>query len=401
MGSTGSIGTQALDVIALHEDKYNIVALSAHKNTELFFEQVRRFKPKYAALTGYDSFDIPTDLNFCEFIFGVDALETIAKANEVEYIIISVVGMVGLKSVLTSLKNGKRVLLANKEALVAGGKLVIDTAKNAAFLAKNNPNFVENASYFDGVDFPSPLSRLLPIDSEHSAIFQCMCGNSSNRINKIFLTCSGGPFRNWDKTNIDNATPKDALKHPKWNMGAKITIDSASLFNKALEVIEAKWLFNVNESDIDVLIHPQSIVHSMVGFDDGGIIAQLGEPSMKLPILYSLSYPERLNCGVNFPKLSNLEFYEPDTNKFESLKIVRECLKKDDASCLIMNAANEVAVDAFLKEKIKFGSITNAVKQVLNEIEPLPVNSLDEIIYADNLARQKTVNYINKLKGEN
>ncbi|NMD37082.1 MAG: 1-deoxy-D-xylulose-5-phosphate reductoisomerase, partial [Christensenellaceae bacterium] len=255
--------------------------------------------------------------------------------------------------------------------------------------------------YFNGDDLPSPLSKLLPIDSEHSAIFQCMCGHSSNKVKKIFLTCSGGPFRTWSKTDIFNARPKDALKHPKWNMGAKITIDSASLFNKALEVIEAKWLFNIDQNDIDVLIHPQSIVHSMVGFEDGGIIAQLGEPSMKLPILYSLTYPERLNCDINFPNLSNLEFYEPDLDKFESLKIVRECLKKDDASCLIMNAANEVAVDAFLKEKITFGNITNAVKQVLNEIETLPVNSIDEILYADNLARQKTINYISKLEGAN
>lgn len=370
------------------------MAISAHKNKNLWQEQILQYKPKFAALTGFKELENPPKTN-TRLFYGKDSLDELLSIADFDEVIVALVGMVGLQYVLRCLQMGKRVLLANKEALVAGGKLVLEEVQKASELAKKDASFVKDASFCSGDPLPSPLSRILPIDSEHSAIFQCM--NSMNSpIDKIFLTCSGGPFRLWEADAIAKATKQDALKHPKWNMGAKITIDSATLFNKALEIIEAKYLFDVDESQIEVLIHPQSIVHSMVGFADKGIIAQLGIPSMKLPILYSMSYPKRLDCGISYPDLTCLEFAKPDVEKFPSLCLVREALRKEDAGCAVLNAANEVAVDYFLQERITFGEIFAAVEYCLTKIESLPVNSFTEILYADSTARHITKEFLEK-----
>lgn len=394
MGSTGSIGKQALEVLSMHPDKFELAAISAHLNTELFLQQLKQYRPKVAAITGYSTIDTPIT-PACKLFCGQNALEDLLAYAEFDYVIVALVGMAGLQYVLKCLQMGKRILLANKEALVAGGKIVLEAAQKASEAAKTNDAYIPDATFCSGEYFSTPLHRILPIDSEHSAIFQCI--NSVNApIDRIFLTCSGGPFRTWEKERILNAGKQDALKHPKWNMGAKITIDSASLFNKALEIIEAKYLFGVDESKIQVLIHPQSIVHSMVGFADKGIIAQMGIPSMKLPILYSMSYPERMDCGIEYPDLSCLEFSTPDTEKFPALAMVRECLRRDDAGCAILNAANEVAVEYFLQDRIRFGDISNAVAHTLEHMECLPASSFEEVVYADKIARILIKEFLDK-----
>lgn len=379
-------------MLSLHPEKFELAAISAHLNQELFLQQIQTYHPRAAAITGYAALDNKPDAE-CKLFCGKDALEEMLACIDFDYVIIALVGMVGLKYVLRCLQMGKRVLLANKEALVAGGKIVLEEVRKASALSKTNASFIEDACYGSGATFPSPLSRILPIDSEHSAIFQCM-SSVDTPIDRIFLTCSGGPFRLWERARLQQASKQDALQHPKWNMGAKITIDSATLFNKALEIIEARYLFGVEEQQIEVLIHPQSIVHSMVGFPDKGILAQLGVPSMKLPILYSMSYPERLDCDIRYPDLSLLEFSPPDTEKFPALRLVRECLRRDDASCAVLNAANEVAVEHFLQERIPFGDITNAVEHCLSHIKPLPADSFEEILYADACAREITAEFL-------
>ncbi len=273
LGSTGSIGTQALQVAALHSDRFQITALTANRSKEKLFEQVRQFRPQLAGLVEPISMEkIPNDLKFCQWVFGPECL-TLAAQTDCDDVLVSVVGMAGLKGVLEAFLQNKRVLLANKEALVTGGHLVMEAARKAG------------------------EHSLLPVDSEHSAIFQCLQGAAGNPIDKIILTCSGGPFRTWDKAAIRSATKAQALKHPNWVMGQKITIDSATLFNKALEIMEAKWLFGVEDDRIQVVVHPQSVIHSGVQFADGALIAQLGTPDMRLPILYAMSYPERLPTG--------------------------------------------------------------------------------------------------------
>lgn len=391
LGSTGSIGVQSLECIRLHLDKFKITALCAHKNYKLLFEQVREFKPQIAALTGYDkAIDIPEDLKFCKFIFGMSAIEEISNNAEYDEIIISLVGMIGLKALISSLNRKKPVLLANKEALVAGGNLVINKTRE---LRKSD--FV-NKKFINGNILASPLNAILPIDSEHSAIFQCLCGSNS-KIDKIFLTCSGGPFREWTREEMANATLSQALKHPQWSMGNKISIDSASLFNKALELIEASYLFDVSEKDIEVLIHPQSIVHSMISFKDSSILAQLGKASMKVPIMFALSYPDRYETNVDLPKLSSLNFYDLDDNKFPAISLARYCLRAKGAYCIALNAANEIAVEKFIKEQCKFLDIENCVKYVLEKTENIEPNSLDEILYIDMQSRKIADKYFEKI----
>lgn len=373
-------------MLSFHKAEYKLEAITAHKNKELFLKQIAQFNPKYAVLSGYTS--INESFNNTKLLFNTDGIDEVVDNCDYDYALIALVGMIGLKYVLKVLKRGKRVLLANKEAIVAGGKIVINACNFIAQKAVHKKSLIPNAKYADNVDLLSPLNRIIPIDSEHSAIFQCMCANSQNAINRIFLTCSGGPFRKWSKEDIDNATKLQALKHPNWSMGAKISVDSATLFNKALEIIEARYLFNVDYNNISVLIHPESIVHSMVGFNDNSIIAQLGTASMKIPIQYAMSYPQRLTSNVPYPDLCELHFEKPDTKRFRSLELVKHCLKADDASCVVLNASNEVAVEYFLKDKIKFGRITDCVDYTLNTIEKLYANSYDEILLADNRARQ-------------
>lgn len=374
LGSTGSIGTQALQVAALHSDRFQVTALTANRSREKLFEQVRRFRPQLAGLVEPVSMEeIPDDLKFCQWVFGPECL-TLAAQTNCDDVLVAVVGMAGLKGVLEAFRQKKRVLLANKEALVTGGHLVMEAARKTG------------------------EHSLLPVDSEHSAIFQCLQGAAGNPIDKIILTCSGGPFRTWDKAAIRSATRAQALKHPNWVMGQKITVDSATLFNKALEIMEAKWLFGVEDDRIQVVVHPQSVVHSGVQFADGALIAQLGTPDMRLPILYAMSYPARLPTGgapLDLFSLSGLTFERPDPERFPSLRLAHECLQAGGAACCELNAANEVAVAHLLQQPLQsaggnlmtIGRIYEVVEETLNRLGVLPAGSLDEILEADRQAR--------------
>ena len=365
MGSTGSIGKQAIEVIGLHPDRFFVTALTAHQNAALLFEQVRALRPRLAALTGSETpVDVPEDLSFCEFRFGSRALEEVARETEGEDVLAAVVGVAGLKAVMAARQAGKRVLLANKETLVAGGEMVMNAC---------------------------PEGTLLPVDSEHSAIFQCLQGAGPNKYEKILLTASGGPFRTWEKERMRAASVEQALGHPTWNMGAKITVDSASMFNKALEIIEAKWLFGAKPEQIRVVVHPQSIVHSAVEFKDGAVIAQLGVPDMRLPILYAMTYPQRLETGskpLNLFEIGQLTFEKPDPEKFPALRMAYEALRAGGAACCVLNAANEEACCAFLRKEISFGRIPEIVESALQRHGHLPARSLADIDRADALARE-------------
>ncbi|MBR4067128.1 MAG: 1-deoxy-D-xylulose-5-phosphate reductoisomerase [Clostridia bacterium] len=370
LGSTGSIGSQALMVARLHADRFQVTALVANRSKEQLFEQVREFRPQLAGLsTPIPMEEIPEDLRFCQWVFGSEAL-TAAAMCDCDDVLVSVVGMAGLSSVLCALRHKKRVLLANKEALVAGGQLVTEAARLAG----------ENS--------------LLPVDSEHSAIFQCLRGAADNPVERIALTCSGGPFRTWDAAAIRAATREAALKHPNWVMGQKITIDSATLFNKALEMIEAKWLFGVAPEQIQVVVHPQSVVHSGVFFKDGALLAQLGTPDMRLPILYAMSYPERLPTGgeeLDLFKLAALTFEEPDPVRFPSLRLARECMAAGGAACCMLNAANEEAVFRMLGdggETMPVGRIFDVVEETLQRMGNRPADTEEQVFAADEEARR-------------
>ena len=366
LGSTGSIGTQALDLCRRHPDRYRVTALTARGSREKLFAQVREFRPEMAGLTeGFDPAEIPEDLKFCRFMSGQEALHAAAAEVDADQVLVSIVGIAGLRSVLDALKAGRQVLLANKEALVTGGHLVTDLAAKAG-------------------------KPLLPVDSEHSAIFQCLQAAGGNRAEKILLTASGGPFRTWDRERIEKATPAEALKHPNWSMGAKITVDSASMFNKGLEIMEARWLFDMPEDRIEVVVHPESIVHSAVVFRDGAVLAQLGVPDMRVPIGYAMAYPERLETGVeplDLFRMGKLTFEQPDEEKFPALRLARESLRAGGAACTVFNGANEEAVAAFLRGEIAFGEIARKVESALGKLGGLPADDLEEILEADRLAR--------------
>ena len=365
LGSTGSIGTQALQVAALHRDRYDVCALMAHSSSEKLFEQVRAFRPRMAGLVVKPD-HIPEDLKSVEWIFGEDALTRMARDTDADDVLVSVVGIAGLGAVMTALESGKRVLLANKEPLVAGGSLVTEAARRAG-------------------------KPLLPVDSEHSAIFQCLQGAGGNTPTRLILTASGGPFRTWKSEDIAVATREQALRHPNWSMGQKITIDSASMMNKALEVIEARWLFDMEPEKIDVLIHPQSVIHSMVEFADGAVIAQLGTPDMRVPILYAMSWPERLPTGsarLDFARLSSLTFEAPDPVRFPPLRMAYEVLARGGTAPAILNGANEIAVAAFLRGQIRFGGIARLVEETLERADMVSTPTLDDVFDADRQARR-------------
>ena len=366
LGSTGSIGTQALDLCRRHPDRFRVTALTARESREKLFVQVREFRPEMAGLTeGIDPAAIPEDLKFCRFLSGKEALHTAAAESDADMVLVSIVGIAGLSGVLDALKAGRQVLLANKEALVTGGHLVTELARKAG-------------------------KPLLPVDSEHSAIFQCLQAAGKNKPEKILLTASGGPFRTWTRERIENATKAEALKHPNWNMGAKITVDSASMFNKGLEIMEARWLFDMPEDRIEVVVHPQSIVHSAIAFRDGAVLAQLGEPDMRVPIGYAMAFPERVETGVPAPDLfalGSLTFEKPDETKFPALRLARECLRAGGAACTVFNGANEEAVAAFLREEIPFGEISRRVERALDKLAGLPADCIEDIWEADRQAR--------------
>ena len=374
LGCTGSIGTQALQVIRLHPDRFQVVALTAHTDAEKLCDLVREFRPAFAALTGGEK-DLPEDVKkICTWSFGHQALAEAASLTETDDVLDAVSGMAGLESVLAAGHAGKRVLLANKEALVAGGKLVMDLFG------------------------PLCNHRLLPVDSEHSAIWQCLENQDGKALTEILLTASGGPFRTWPKEKMQNATVQEALGHPNWSMGKKITVDSATMFNKALEIIEAKWLFGVEQQQIRVLIHPQSIVHSGVRFADGTVLCQMGIPDMRLPILYAMSFPERLNTGtpdLDLVKAGTLTFAEPDNERFPAMVLARQAIDEGGLACCVLNAANEEAVHAFLRGQISFGSIYQVVARVMETVTERTV-TLDSILETDGRARKEALSLIRK-----
>lgn len=377
LGSTGSIGTQALELVRLHPEEFRVVALTARSSRGKLFEQVREFRPEVAGLTEpIPMSEIPEDVRFCRWVMGADALHAAAAEVPADMVLVSVVGIAGLQSVMDALGANRQVLLANKEALVTGGHLVMDAAKRIG-------------------------KPILPVDSEHSAIFQCLQGAGGNQPVRLLLTASGGPFRTWTREQMQNATRAQALKHPNWSMGAKITIDSASMFNKALEIIEAHWLFDMPPEKIQVVVHPQSIVHSAVEFADGAVLAQLGVPDMRVPIAYAMTYPRRIPTGskpLDLFSIGTLTFEPGDPVRFPALRLAGECLNAGGAACTILNGANEMAVAAFLRDEIPFGAISRIVEGTLEACGAMPADTLEDIFHADLEARRVAKEIAEKLK---
>ncbi len=377
LGSTGSIGTQALELVRLHPEEFRVVALTARSSREKLFEQVREFRPEVAGLTEpIPMSEIPEDVRFCRWVMGEEALRVAAAEVPADMVLVSVVGIAGLQSVMDALGANRQVLLANKEALVTGGHLVMDAAKRIG-------------------------KPILPVDSEHSAIFQCLQGAGGNQPVRLLLTASGGPFRTWTREQMQNATRAQALKHPNWSMGAKITIDSASMFNKALEIIEAHWLFDMPPEKIQVVVHPQSIVHSAVEFADGAMLAQLGVPDMRVPIAYAMTYPRRIPTGskpLDLFSIGTLTFEPGDPVRFPALRLAGECLNAGGAACTILNGANEMAVAAFLRDEIPFGAISRIVEGTLEACGAMPADTLEDIFQADLEAHRRAKEIAEKLK---
>ena len=373
LGSTGSIGRSALDVIKLHSDKFKVFALSGHENIDLLFNQTLEFNPSYIVTKDKNSqsklLALLKEKNLkTEILFGSEGHKFIAGHENVSIVLAAITGSAGLISTMEAAKKGKRILLANKESMVMAGDLLSRVCE------QNN-------------------GLIIPVDSEHNAIFQVIHDQkNTDRINKLILTASGGPFRNSPLEELQNVKIEDALNHPNWDMGKKVTIDSATMMNKGLEVIEAAFLFKIDYKKIEVLIHPQSIIHSLVEFMDGSSLAQLGTPDMKVPIAYALSYPERIFSGVNgidLASISDLQFELPDLEKFRCLKLAYECLKQGGSYPIEINAANEVAVNAFLNKKIKFTQIPELIERALNEAKSKPFESIEEILLLDEQARVK------------
>ena len=360
LGSTGSIGTQTLDIVSKNND-LKVTALAAYGSIELLEKQIREFMPKLACVYCEDkALELKKNISDLDVkvVSGMDGLIEAASMDEAEIVVTAIVGMIGIRPTMAAIKAGKDIALANKETLVTAGHIIIPAAK------EYNVN-------------------ILPVDSEHSAIFQCLNGERKQDIDKILLTASGGPFRGKTRSDLESVTVEAALKHPNWAMGRKITIDSATLVNKGLEVIEAKWLFDVDFSDIEVVVQPQSLIHSMVQFKDGGIMAQLGTPDMRLPIQYALYYPERRYLAgdrVDFSKLAGITFEKPDVDTFEGLKLAYEAGRKGGSMPTVFNAANELAVAKFLDKKIKFLDIYEIIKESMNNIKYIDEPSIEEIL---------------------
>ena len=369
LGSTGSIGVNCLNVVRNLHDEFEIVALSSFKNADLLFEQASEFKPQIVALAGREMNDAEKE-RFqglgIETFSGPGCLAQVIGNSEFDLLVNSVVGAAGFLPTLRALEAKKDIALANKETLVVGGEIITEIARKNGCL-------------------------IYPIDSEHSAIFQCLVGEDYGSIENIILTASGGPFRKFPESEFKNITVEQALKHPNWDMGAKITIDSATMMNKGLEVIEAHWLFGIEYDRIQVVIHPQSIIHSMVSFVDGSIKAQMGQPDMRVPIQYAMTYPVRQQSNfprVDFSTLKQLDFEKPDMKKFRALALAFQAGKTGGTAPAIMNAANEAAVNLFLQKKIGFVDITNSIEKALNKIEISFSPTPEELVEADKLARE-------------
>ena len=375
LGSTGSIGTQALEVVLEQKDRFEIEVLTAHRNADLLIEQAIAHHPNVVVIgeeTLYEQVFAALDPYHIKVYAGADALSEVVQMETVDIVLTALVGYAGLIPTLAAIDAGKNIALANKETLVVAGELVTQRAK-----AK-------------GVN-------IYPVDSEHSAIFQCLAGEFHNPIEKIILTASGGPFRGMNRNALASVSKTQALKHPNWDMGAKITIDSASMMNKGLEVIEAKWLFGLRSDQIEVIVHPQSIVHSLVQFQDGSMKAQLGLPDMKLPIQYALAYPDRLPNKFerfNFLDYPNLTFEQPDLETFRNLKLAYDVLEKGGNAPCILNAANEVVVDAFLNDKVGFLQMSDILADTLQKCTFVKQPSLEDFIASDAEARRITTDKI-------
>jgi 1-deoxy-D-xylulose-5-phosphate reductoisomerase len=377
LGSTGSIGTQALDVIAAHADKFEVEVLTAQNNADLLIAQARKFRPNTVVIGNEASYNLvhqaldPLDI---KVYTGENALASVVQMDTIDLVLTALVGYSGLRPTIKAIEAGKSIALANKETLVVAGELVTRLA------------------YEKGVN-------IYPVDSEHSAIFQCLVGEFHNPIEKLILTASGGPFRGKDRKFLETVTRAQALKHPNWEMGAKITIDSASLMNKGLEVIEAKWLFHVPVSKVEVVVHPQSIVHSLVQFEDGSIKAQLGLPDMRLPIQYALTYPDRLPADFprfDFSQYPSLTFEKPDTETFRNLALAFEAIDKGGNMPCILNAANEIAVAEFLKENIGFLEMSDIIETCMQKISFIKNPTFEDYVNTDKETRIKALQLTSK-----
>jgi 1-deoxy-D-xylulose-5-phosphate reductoisomerase len=375
LGSTGSIGTQTLEVIAAHPENLQVEVLTAQNNAELLIEQAKKFNPNAVVIVNEDLYPqvkdalVPLDI---KVYAGEKALASVVEMDTIDLVLTALVGYSGLKPTINAIQAGKNIALANKETLVVAGELITKLAREKGI-------------------------NIYPVDSEHSAIFQCIVGEFHNKIEKIILTASGGPFRGRKIEELKSVTKAQALKHPNWTMGAKVTIDSATLMNKGLEVIEAKWLFGLKAEQVDVVVHPQSIIHSMVQFEDGSIKAQMGLPDMKLPIQFAMTYPERLKSEFprfDFSNYPALTFEKPDTETFRNLALAFEALNRGGNMPCVLNAANEVAVDAFLKGRIGFLEMSTVVERCLGKMDYIANPKYEDYVHTDSETRIKALEIV-------
>ncbi len=374
LGSTGSIGLNTLEVIRKLRDRFEVSAITADTSIDLLEKQADEFSPEFIVVRNKENAkELRRRIgNKIQVLEGEEGLVELTKSTDYDILVSSLVGFAGLVPTIEGIKRGKRIALANKETLVAAGEIVTQLAKKHG-------------------------AEIIPVDSEHSAIFQCLVGEEKNTIEKLIITASGGPFFEKSYEELKNVTVEQALKHPNWNMGSKVTIDSATMMNKGLEVIEAHWLFDLNKDKLDVVVHPQSIVHSMVEFIDGSIKAQLSLPDMKIPIQYALTFPERLSSdfvNTNFPKLHRLSFYEPDTEKFKCLQLAFNAMEQGGMAPCILNAANEIAVEKFLKKELTFLQIPELIEKTLNKIPNTFEVNLETVMEYDSKTREAAKNLI-------
>lgn len=376
LGSTGSIGRQALDVVRQHKDRFEVELLTANNSSELLIRQALEFMPANVVICNESKYQEVADAlqpHDIKVFTGMDSVCALVRSEDIDIVLTALVGFSGLRPTVSAIEAGKIIALANKETLVAGGSVVMALAK------KHN-------------------APILPVDSEHSAIFQCLMGAAGNPLTRIHLTASGGPFRSWTKEEITAVTRNEALKHPQWKMGAKITIDSATMMNKGFEMIEAKWLFDTEPEKINIVVHPQSIIHSMVEFADGAVIAQMGHPDMREPIQYALSFPERLtldNKKLDFAELGSLTFEKPDMDKFPCLALAFEAIGRGGNIPCAMNAANEAAVAAFLQDRIRFYDIPDIISSCMAGVEFVSAPGFDELISMNDEVYRKAAELCN------
>ena len=386
LGSTGSIGVNTLDVVARHPELYKVIALTANRQVERLFQQCQQYTPEYAVMSDDKSAQQLADKISASGIqttvlSGVEGLEQVASLPQTDYVMAAIVGAAGLRPTLAAARSGKRVLLANKEALVMSGQLFMDEVKNHG-------------------------AELLPIDSEHNAIFQCMPANymdglAHSGVTRILLTGSGGPFRTTPVSELDKVTPQQACAHPNWSMGQKISVDSATMMNKGLEIIEACWLFNAHPDQVQVVVHPQSVIHSMVEYTDGSVLAQLGQPDMRTPIAHAMAWPQRIDSGVeklNLFDIARLDFEKPDYQRFPCLRLAHDAIRTGGTVPAILNAANEVAVFSFLENKIAFTDIARIVEKTLESVPAATADSLGIILQHDQQARDHASSMVHDLK---